>query len=296
MAEIKSLIIGTRGSKLALVQAQLVADALTAGHPGIAVQIKAIVTKGDLNQAPIPLDTIGKNWFTAEIEQALLKGDIDIAVHSLKDLPPETPEGIITIPVLERADPRDVLISKSGLLLADLPHGAVIGTDSIRRKILLKERRSDLTVRSIRGNVDTRLKKLADEDYDALVLAAAGLARVGISSVITEFLDPAVFIPAIGQGALAAQVRKDRAELLEAVHGIEHAPTRIAAEAEQAFSTTVGGGCKLPIGCYARVEGDRITIDGFIGNADSYIIARKSTHGPARDGIRLAEELAKELL
>lgn len=296
MADVTSLIIGTRGSRLALAQTQLVIDALKKKYPGVDIQSKTIITKGDLNQSPIPLDTVGKDWFTAEIEQALLKGEIDIAVHSMKDLPPEIPEEIVTLPVLERGDPREALVSRSGAALRDLPHGAVIGTDSVRRKVVLLEARPDLEVKSIRGNVDTRLRKLHDEPYDAIMLAAAGLARVGMSDVITEFLDPAVFIPAIGQGILAAQARRDRGEVLEMLRAIQHAPTVLVAGAEQAFSAVIGGGCKTPIGCYAHVDGNTILMDAFIQNDDDRKVRRKSMNGPLNSAKQMAEDLAHALL
>jgi hydroxymethylbilane synthase len=197
------LTIGTRGSKLALIQTELVAAALKQAHPRLEVGIKIIATKGDTNQAPIPLDTVGKAWFTAEIEQALQSGDIDIAVHSLKDLPPELCPGLISLPVLERADPRDVLVSKAAVPLAALPRGAVVGTDSLRRKAALLLERPDLRVESVRGNVQTRLRKLHEQPYDAIVLAAAGLERLGDLTLVTEFLEPSRFVPAIGQGVLA---------------------------------------------------------------------------------------------
>lgn len=296
MADITSLIIGTRGSKLALAQTQMVADALAETHPGIAIRPKIIVTKGDLNQSPIPLGAVGKNWFTAEIEEALLAGEIDIAVHSMKDLPPETPAELVTLPVIERGDARDALISKSGAALKDLPRGAVIGTDSVRRKALLREARPDIIVKSIRGNVDTRLRKLHDEPYDAIVLAAAGLERAGTIGAVTEFLDPLAFIPAIGQGILAAQARRDRAEVLAMLHAIQHTPTVIAADAEQAFSAAVGGGCKVPIGCYARTEGDTVRVDAFIQHADTMDIRRNSADGPRGMARQVAEGLARALL
>lgn len=298
MPKITSLTIGTRGSKLALAQTKLVIDALAEKYPGVDIQPKIIITKGDLNQSPIPLDTVGKDWFTAEIEQALLKGEIDIAVHSMKDLPPDISKDLITLPVLERADPRDVIITKSGSLLKDLPQGAVIGTDSIRRKILLLEQRPDLVVKSIRGNIDTRLQKLRDEPYDGIVLAAAGLKRLGMSNVITEFLDPAVFIPAISQGILAAQTAdsRDTSEVVKMLERIQHMPTHMAAEVEQLFSKTIGGGCKVPIGCYARIAGDAVYVDAFMQDADGGVIKRKSRIGEITSAPTIGEVVARELL
>jgi hydroxymethylbilane synthase len=304
----QKITIGTRGSKLALAQTVLVADALRRKHADLIIETKIITTKGDIDQSPIPLDSVGKAWFTGEIEQALVDGSIDIAIHSLKDLPPETAPGLMTIIVLERADPRDVLISKSGAFLKDLPPGSIIGTDSIRRKVSLLEQRPDVIVKSVRGNVDTRIKKLqanhADdagkpdgvEKYDAIVLAAAGLERLGMLNLATEIFDPTVFSIAPGQGILAAQVRADHVDILELLHAIEHEPTRIAAEAEQAFSRAIGGGCKLPIGCYAKIDGDMITIYGMMGSDDGKKVTKKSASGPINEAVHLAEALAKEIL
>jgi hydroxymethylbilane synthase len=296
MTDVPSLVIGTRGSTLALAQTQLVIDALKQHYPEVEIRSKIIVTKGDLNQSPIPLDTIGKSWFTAEIEDALLKGEIDIAAHSMKDLPPEIPEGIITMPVLKRGDPRDVLISKSGASFNELPKGTIIGTDSIRRKVLLLDQRPDLVVKSIRGNVDTRIKKLHDEPYDAIILAAAGLERVGMIGLVTEFLDPLIIIPAIGQGILAAQARQDRNEVIDMLRAIQDVPTHIAADAEQAFSNTIGGGCKVPIGCYAHIVDDTIIVDAFMQSADGTHLIRKSATSPISTAADTARALARELL
>jgi hydroxymethylbilane synthase len=292
----KELVIGTRGSKLALAQTNLVVEALKTKNPEWSIQVKTITTKGDVNQAPIPVDTIGKAWFTEEIEQALLKKEIDLAIHSLKDLPPEIPDGLATVTILKRADPRDVLISKISKTLKELPAGAVIGTDSIRRKMLILEQRPDVTVTSIRGNVDTRLKKLATEHYDAIVLAAAGLGRVGMLGSVTEFLNPAVFIPAIGQGILAAQVRKDNVKLFAILTEMEDINTRSVTAAEQAFAAIVGGGCKLPIGAYARIENGMITIDAVVGKEDLSNFLKKTASGPADQGVVIAEQLAREMI
>jgi hydroxymethylbilane synthase len=292
---LKYLTIGTRGSRLAVIQAELVADALRRLSPGLVIELKTIVTTGDKNTAPIPLDTVGKAWFTAEIEQALAAGDIDLAVHSLKDVPPEVPPGLMHLPVLERADPRDVLISTSEKKLGELPAGAVIGTDSLRRQALVLHSRPDLKVESVRGNVETRLHKLAGGDYDAVILAAAGLDRLDRAHEITEFLDPTQFIPAIGQGVLAAEVKISNTQLTALLKQLQHAPTLAAVAAEQAFARVVGGGCKLPVGCYARPNGDEIKLYGVVGESDGTTADIAESHGPARDGAKLAEALARRL-
>ena len=296
MSEDKHLIIGTRGSKLALIQTALVSDALKHHYSELIIETKIIKTEGDINQSPIPLDTIGKSWFTAEIEQALTNGEIDLAIHSLKDMSLQIPFGLTTTAVLERADPRDVLISKSAKHLADLPAGAIIGTDSVRRKVLLLNKHPNLIVKSIRGNVDTRIKKLHSENYDAIVIAAAGLERLGMLDVVTEFFDQTTFLPASGQGILAAQTRSDRNDILELLHNIEHVPTQIAAQAELTFSRAMGGGCKLPIGCFAQVKENTISIHAVVGDLNSNKVLRKSIDGSLSEAVHLAEELAKKFL
>jgi hydroxymethylbilane synthase len=292
MPDLTKLTVGTRGSKLALIQTDLVIKALTARYPKLHIEVKIITTKGDLNQAPIPLDTVGKAWFTEEIEQALLSRDIDLAIHSLKDLPPDTPAGLTTLSLLERADPRDVLVSKSGKTLAELPKGAIVGTDSIRRKALLLTVRPDLNVKSVRGNVDTRLKKLETEDYDAVVLAAAGLDRLAMGNRINEYLEPSTFIPAIGQGILVGEVRADDEALLNLLRPIQYSETEAAGAAEQAFSQIVGGGCKLPVGCYVRFADGKAVVSGMVGTMDARHVVHKTKHGPANQAVKLARELA----
>ena len=207
------IIIGTRGSDLALAQTDIVKKLVTSLDPSITVEIKVIKTEGDKNMAPIPTDVVGKGWFTKEIEKALLTREIDLAEHSLKDLGEVLPEGLIISAIPARGDVRDVLVSKNNIQVKDLPEGAIIGTDSARRKVLLLQMRSDLQVESVRGNVNTRLRKLQEEDYDALVLAAAGLQRLGMEDIITEYFDPFEFIPAPGQGAIAIQTRSSDTEL-----------------------------------------------------------------------------------
>ena len=292
----QKLTIGTRGSKLSLTQTRLIPDALMILYPELAIETSVITTKGDTNQSPIPLDTIGKAWFTGEIEEALMRGDIDIAVHSLKDVPPEIVAGSIIIPVLKREDPRDVLISKDGSAFIGLKEGAVIGTDSSRRRAQLLAMRPDLVVKSIRGNVDTRLRKLAEEDYDAIVIAAAGLARLGMLDVVTEFFDAKEFIPAPGQGVLAAQVRTDDAELIDMLHRIQDPLTVNAVNAERAFIDTVGGGCKSPVGACALIEGNALTLYGMMAEDDGTRMTRDSESGQRSDGVHIGEVLAKRML
>ena len=293
---ISKLRIGTRGSQLALIQTEMVAAALKARNPGLSCEIKIIITKGDKDLAPIPLDTIGKAWFTKEIEQAILSDEVDLAVHSLKDLPPERPKGLRYAPVLEREDPRDVLVTKTKAKLADLLPNAVIGTDSLRRKAELLHRRPDLIVKSVRGNVETRLSKLKTGDYDGLMLASAGLSRLGLLDQVTEFLDPSEYVPAIGQGVLAVEARQNDVELWDLIRFIQDKLTVLVVKAEQAFSQVIGGGCKLPIGCYVRLEAGKAFIHGMVGSMDAMEVVVKSVSGSEADAVMLAKKLAKDLL
>lgn len=295
MAELRQLRVGTRGSKMALVQTQLVVDRLKALHPALDIQTQIITTRGDTNLAPIPLDTIGKAWFTEEIEQALEDGTIDLAIHSLKDVPPEIGAGLHVLPVLRRDDPRDVLVARDGKTLADLPNGAVVGTDSLRRKALLLARRPDLRVQSVRGNATTRLEKLERGAYDALVMAVAGLERIGRTDAVTDYFDTETFVPAIGQGALAAEWRSERKDISAYVAVLGDAETLAAVAAEQAFAAVIGGGCKLPVGCYARFANETAQVYGMVGSMDGTEVVIQSASGPADQATQLAQTLARKL-
>lgn len=292
----QTLTIGTRGSALAMIQTQLVIDALTHAHPGIICETRQITTKGDTNHAPIPNSVVGKTWFTAEIERALVSGEINLAVHSLKDLPLELPPRARAIPVLPRDDPRDALISKSGASLSELPLGAIIGTDSIRRKALLLHARPDLIVRSIRGNVPMRLQKMDDEGYDAVVLAAAGLARLGMLQRATEIFEPTVFVPAVGQGTLALEACTEHSDIWELIAPLAVPQTTQATDIEYAFARAIGGGCKVPIGCYARIDTDTVHISAMAGAFDPLKVTILHVTCPLNEGIVQAKELARELL
>jgi len=301
MIEQSRLTVGSRGSKLSVAQTTLVMDALMSRHPGLVAVHKPITTAGDINQAPIPPGAMGKSWFTAEIEQALMDGSIDLAVHSLKDMPAQSPEGLVTFYVLKRGDPRDVLISKSGKTLADLPAGSVIGTDSVRRRSLLLSKRPDLVIKSIRGNVDTRIRKMHDNkspevEYDSIMLAAAGLTRLGMIDIATEIFDAVDFLPSPGQGILAVQVRADRHDVVAMVETIVDKETSIEAQAELAFSAGIGGGCKTPIGCFAKIEGEKIAICALKGDLSSANVTRREVGGNAKDALELARELASQFV
>jgi hydroxymethylbilane synthase len=240
---------------LALTQTNWVIDQLKRLDPNAGFEIREIVTKGD-KILDVTLSKVGgKGLFVKEIEQSLLDRETDMAVHSLKDMPAELPEGLVIGAIPERVDPRDVLLSKDGRTLDELPAGAVVGTSSLRRAAQLLARRPDLVIEPIRGNIDTRVRKLREENFDAIVLAAAGLERVNWQGTVTQFLPVEVSIPAVGQGALAVECRADDDDMLALLARFDHLPTRLAVTAERAFLHTLQGGCQVPIGAYATVEG-----------------------------------------
>jgi hydroxymethylbilane synthase len=289
----RTVRIGTRGSKLALAQAHWVQARLQALHPELAVELVTIKTTGDrfLEQ---PLSAIGgKGVFVKEIEDALSAGGIDCAVHSLKDVPSELAPGLVLAAFPRREDPRDVLIAAHGLTLHRLPPGARVGTSSLRRMALLRAFRADLQVTSLRGNVDSRLRKLDAGEMDALVLAVAGLHRLGIDRD-GEVLDPVRFIPAIGQGALALESRCDETAALLAP--LDDAETRAAVSAERAFLRRVGGSCRTPLGAYATVADGTLEIRALIASPDGTRIVHGALTGTVAGGEDLGIELAEDLL
>lgn len=290
------ITIGTRGSDLAIIQTEIIKAAILSVDPEVVIDVSIIKTEGDKNMSPIPLDTVGKGWFTKEIEKALLDGIIDVAAHSLKDLPEELPDGLGISAITERGDVRDVLVSKNHMKLADLPKGAIIGTDSSRRRLQILHLREDLRVESVRGNVNTRLKKLHEGNYDALVLAAAGLQRLNMEQDITEYFDPTTFIPAPGQGALAVETRISDTALNNILQQINHTPTIITTKAERAFASAIGGGCKLPVGAYAVCEGKTFTLYGMMALLDGkeYIIDK--TNGFCDEAEYLSKVLANKII
>lgn len=295
MAALSRIVVGTRGSPLALAQTQRAVDALRAAHPGVAVDVQVVTTTGDASQET-PLAELGLGVFTKELEAALLNGSIDVAVHSLKDMSATPPESLAVAAVLEREDPRDVVVSRSGATLAGLPEGAVVGTSSPRRAALVRASRPDLAVADVRGNVGTRIGKMQDEQYDALVLAAAGLVRLGRESEATEYLDPQTFTPAVGQGAIAVQVRADDEKLLGMLSAIEHGKTRAAVTAERAFLRAMGGGCRTPLGAYGVVDGGRLSVSGMAASVDGAQCYRATVSGDTANADALGEALAQRLL
>jgi hydroxymethylbilane synthase len=293
---VKKLVAGTRGSVLALKQTEIVARALSAQDPDIEVEVRVIQTQGDLDQNPIPLDTIGKGWFTKEIEEELFSGQIDFAVHSLKDLTEEIPKGLVLAAYLPREDARDILITKHNEPLQKLRIGGVIGTDSTRRQAQMSALRPDLVMKSLRGNVPKRVGKLYAEDYDGIILAAAGLKRLGMQGKITRTFEPHEMTPAPGQGTLTVQIKEGNAALRDLMNKINNADAAYASMLERSFSHEVGGGCKSPTGAYASRLGDEWKIIGMIATEDHKRIERAEMTAVVGSSDALGHELARRLL
>jgi hydroxymethylbilane synthase len=289
------VVIGTRASKLALVQTHLIRDRLLAAHADLSVAVEHITTKGDLI-LDRPLSAIGdKGLFVTEIEDAIRAGRIDLAVHSAKDLPSELPPDMQLAAFPPRADPRDALIARDHMRLADLPQGAHVGTSSLRRACQLRSLRPDLRISDLRGNVDTRLRKLREGQYDAIVLAAAGLERLGWAGEISEYLDPSVMLPAVSQGILGIETRADDEATAALLAALDDPAARTAATAERAFLARIGGGCQVPIGAYAQLSGAMLTLSGLIGARDGRVVRGELT-GAANDPAALGAQLAADLL
>lgn len=290
----RALRIGTRGSKLALVQSELVRDALLRRHPGLEVELVRITTRGD-TVLDRPLAAIGgKGLFVTEIEDAMRDGRVDIAVHSAKDLPSELPHDMAFAAIPPREDARDVLVADVDAIEA-LPRGSRVGTSSPRRQCQLRAMRSDLELADVRGNVDTRLRKLDAGEYDALVLAAAGLNRLGVADPRIHPVAPDQILPAVGQGALGIEARAGDTEVLTLVAPLHDADTADAVIAERAFLAATGGGCDSAVAAHATIHGDVITVTGMIGTVDGAFV-RDHTVGPRAEATRIARELAQLLL
>jgi hydroxymethylbilane synthase len=290
----KPLRIGSRGSKLALWQANHIRERLER-ECDVTAEIVVIKTSGDRSQAAPLAEIGGKGIFVKEIEDALIAGKVELAVHSSKDLPTETPAGLCFPAICVRDDVRDALISKSSAKLSDLPASARVGTSSLRRQAQLRHARHDLQFVDMRGNVGTRLAKLERGDCDAIVLAKAGLDRLGWTSRITEVLSPEVSLPAVGQGALAIESRESQREIVEILAKLDHAETRAAVLAERALLREVQGGCQIPLGAWARIENGRLLLDACIASLDGAKYIRKQVSGDARDpeslGVRAGQGL-----
>ena len=291
-----SIKLGTRGSPLALCQAELVSDALRRQWPGLEVVIVPIKTSGD-KFLDVALSQIGgKGLFVKEIEEALLDGRIDLAVHSLKDLPAELAPGLCEGAVMRREDPYDALIARNGLRFADLPRNARIGTSSLRRQVQFLHYRPDFQIVSLRGNVQTRLRKLEELDLEAVVFASAGLIRLGLQDRITERLPGDLCLPAIGQGALVIEIREGDERTAELVETLNHHETRQATTAERAFIRRLGGSCVTPIAAFGRLEGEALVLTGMVASLDGKRLLRQAVRGEASAPEQVGRTLAEALL
>ncbi len=290
------LRIATRKSPLALWQAEHVRTRLEALHPGLVVELVTFTTQGD-KILDTPLAKIGgKGLFVKELEVALLEGRADIAVHSMKDVPMEFPEGLGLVAIGEREDPTDAFVSGRHASLDALPAGAVVGTSSLRRQCQLRHRRPDLVIRDLRGNVNTRLAKLDAGDYDALILASAGLKRLGFHERIRTTLPPELSLPAVGQGALGIEARLDDARVAALVAPLNHAATHARVSAERAMNRRLQGGCQVPIAGYATLDGDTLSLRGLVGSVDGSEVLQDAVSGPAAEAEALGIALAERLL
>ncbi|MDY6987575.1 MAG: hydroxymethylbilane synthase [Thermodesulfobacteriota bacterium] len=287
--------IGTRGSALAVWQAEWVRSQLLTLYPEREVEVVRIKTTGD-KITDVPLAQVGgKGLFVKEIETALLEGRVDLAVHSMKDMPAEIPPGLCIGAVPEREDPSDVLISRNGHCFDDLPKGAHVGSSSLRRGAQVRHQRPDINIHPLRGNLDTRIRKLNTGSLDAIIVAAAGVRRLGLEAHITEYIPESIMLPAIGQGALSIETREDE-KSLRLVSAIDHRETRLAVESERAFLGRLEGGCQVPIAAKAKVHGDRMTLTGLVAEVDGTVLLREEITGPVRQHEELGVELANMLL
>jgi hydroxymethylbilane synthase len=292
----RKIKIGTRGSKLALWQANWTKSALENKFPHQSIELVILKTQGD-KIIDVPLAKVGgKGLFVKEIEHALLEHQIDIAVHSMKDMPAEIPEGLCIGAIPKRENPTDVLISKNGLRLAELKSGSVIGTSSLRRGAQLRHTRPDITIMPLRGNLDTRLKKLDTGDIDAIVLAAAGVRRLNLEERITEYLEHTIMLPAIGQGALCIQIRSEDSFVGPMVRPMNDEPTHAIVKGERAFLNRLEGGCQVPIAGYGKIEENQFTLTGLVANADGTIVIKDTLAGAVASSENIGMELAEKLL
>lgn len=292
----RTLILGTRGSRLALWQAHHVRDLLAKLAPEVRIEIRTIKTQGDRIQDR-PLSQVGgTGLFVKEIEEALHRREIDFAVHSMKDLPTAQPAGLVIAAVSEREQPYDMLVTANGTSLKDLPEGARIGTSSPRRVAQLKHNRKDIAATELRGNVDTRVKKLLEGHYEAIVLAEAGLTRLGITGIKPVRLTPEEMLPCAGQGALGIETRADDDECRAVIARLENPQARREVDAERALLAALGGGCSAPIGTLAREVNGRLTVSGNVGDPAGTRLVRAEREGPASEGVKMAQEVARDLL
>jgi hydroxymethylbilane synthase len=291
----KKIRVGTRGSKLALWQAKAIETQLERGRPDIVLERVIIKTEGDRDQNS-PLAQIGgQGVFTKAIEDALLDGRIDVAVHSLKDLPSTMTDGLVLAAVAKRGPVEDVLVTRNGTSLQELPRGAVVATGSVRRRSQLLNLRPDLEIKDLRGNIETRLQKLHEENLDAIIMARAALVRLELDDVLYYTFDPDEVIPSVGQGVIGVQVRAGDGQVSEVVDGVTHVETYQAAAAERAFLSELECGCRFPVGGYAEVRGDEIEITGFVGSGDGKTVFAEKHSGDSADPLRVGIGLARKL-
>lgn len=292
----KTLKIATRQSPLALWQAEHIRARLEAMHADLTVELVTFVTQGD-KILDTPLAKIGgKGLFVKELEAALMDGRADLAVHSMKDVPMALPEGLSLVVICEREDPFDAFVSNHYASFADLPQGAKVGTSSLRRKCQILKARPDLEIIDLRGNVGTRLSKLDDGQYDAIILASAGLKRLGLAERIRHSIQPDVSLPAVGQGALGLECRSQDQAVLDLILPLMHAETNVCVRAERAFNAYLEGGCQVPIAGYATLQNGQLQIEGRVGSVDGRTILKAVQHGAPEQAEMLGEELAKALL
>mgnify|MGYP005840616053 FL=1 len=292
----REIVVGSRQSELALWQARWVVEQLKKVRPGYVFRIAGMKTKGD-HLLDVPLARIGdRGLFTKELENALLAGACDLAVHSMKDLPTRLPEGLVIGAVCRREDPGDVLVSRRGLTLKELPQRARIGTSSLRRKAQLLRFRPDFEMVDVRGNLTTRLRKLFEQELDALVVARAGLRRLGLEKEITEKIPFSVCLPAVGQGSIGVETRENDEEMRELLKDLDDQQARSAVTAERAFLRRLEGGCQVPIGALGRVENGCLKLEGIVLSLDGQRYIRKEIFGPPQEAGRLGEELAERML
>ncbi len=292
----RTFLIGTRGSRLARIQADSVREILSSLHPDRTWRLQPIRSEGDVRRQASLASIGGYGVFVKALEERLLAGEIDLAVHSLKDMPTRLTEGLEIGAVLPREDARDALVSRGGQTLEGLPKGAVVGTGSVRRRAQLLAYRSDLAIQDVRGNVDTRLRKLHSGGYDALILAAAALIRLQRTSVISQYLPLPLMLPSVGQGALVVEVRANDEEVRGLVQPLNHPPTERAVSAERAFLSALGGGCAVPVGAHAAVSDGRLHLQGMVTDPDGGRVIGDSLSGPAAQAEDIGRRLADRLL
>jgi len=290
------VVIGTRGSPLALWQARHVAARLKDEHPGLEIEERIIKTEGDVRTQVSLASLGGTGVFVRKIEDALLAGEVDLAVHSLKDLPTEQPDGLVIAAVPERHDPRDALLSVTGMTFDELPPGSDVATGSFRRRCQLLHARQDLNVVPVRGNVDTRIKKLKQGDFAVLVLALAGVQRLGIDNIEIRPIPVTTCLPAVGQGALGLETREDDTSTREIVACLNHVPSHTAVSAERAFLRRLGGGCLAPATAFARIEMEVLRVEAVVGEPDGDGLLMERENGAPEDGLAIGSRLAKRLL